>query len=298
MPPSAGVLLNQLLPSWAVTFLLIPLLIFLTYRCGAAAVRLHSSESRAAAGGGLPSYQDPMSDSEEEEGPPSDCGCLGSGSAVKAPLPPQLAATLAVAQQQARQGQAAAQRQAAREPCAFPWRHGAELVLLWMVLLEFQVGKGHFGHCSWQFAALFGGQAATAVAASAYFIRQAVYAAPQESASAELAAAAAASSSSVAPAGSSSGEGGPPAPAHQPPAGAAAHQGALTPCAGMDTAAWGPECLAQSAGIALVGGSLAGLCGIGGGMIVGPLMLGERWRRWAPTRVWGRPCGCNTCAVQ
>lgn len=46
---TTGVLLNQLLPAWAVTFLLIPLLALLTYRTGTAALRLHRAESPAAA---------------------------------------------------------------------------------------------------------------------------------------------------------------------------------------------------------------------------------------------------------
>ena len=54
-------------------------------------------------------------------------------------------------------------------------------------------------------------------------------------------------------------------PAPLPVAAAEGEAGAL-PCSSMDPASWGPECLAQSAAIALGGGAVAGMLGIGGGV--------------------------------
>lgn len=52
-------------------------------------------------------------------------------------------------------------------------------------------------------------------------------------------------------------------PAPLPVAEAEGQAGAL-PCSIMDPADWGPECLAESAAIALGGGTVAGMLGIGG----------------------------------
>ena len=41
-------MLNQLLPNWGVTLLLIPLLVYLTQRTGSTALRLYRAESAAA----------------------------------------------------------------------------------------------------------------------------------------------------------------------------------------------------------------------------------------------------------
>lgn len=57
-----------------------------------------------------------------------------------------------------------------------------------------------------------------------------------------------------------------PAPLPQPlPVAEAEGQAGALPCSTMDPADWGPECLAESAAIALGGGTVAGMLGIGGG---------------------------------
>lgn len=147
----AGVLLNQLLPNWAVTFLLIPLLGYLTQRMCKTALRLYEAETSAAAAGRLlPGQEAPHPPK------PEPCGCCGGGEA-------------AGTEQQAQQAQQVQQGRRLHS-CAFPWLQAAELGLLWAVLLAFQHAKAHSEGL--QFAALYASQAATAVGASAFFIWQ------------------------------------------------------------------------------------------------------------------------------
>ena len=54
-------------------------------------------------------------------------------------------------------------------PLRFPWSKAALVGALWLLFLAFQLSKERFARCSWQFAAVFGAQAAAALALSAGF---------------------------------------------------------------------------------------------------------------------------------
>lgn len=145
-PDCAGVLLNQLLPNWAVTLLLIPLLCHLTLRMGKTALRLYQAESVAAAAGHLlPGQEVPRPPNSQ----PDNWGGEGGGGEAEG---------------------AATQQQQQQHGCCIPWGKAAELLILWVVLLTFQHAKAHSGGL--QFAALYAAQAAAAVGASGFFIWQ------------------------------------------------------------------------------------------------------------------------------
>ncbi|KAL4424162.1 hypothetical protein ABPG75_001463 [Micractinium tetrahymenae] len=205
---TSGVLLNQLMPSWGVTFLLIPLLGHLTWRTACTAAKLHRAESAARqAGLLLAAGTTPGQNARGKEAGGAEAGeAAGVAAETAAALGPL---------------------------CPSPWPQARDLLALWAVLLGFQ------------FAALYGGQAAVALAASAYFIWQASLPAPAEDAA------------------------GP----QLPPGAVLPEPLPLPGSAGIDSTTWAPERLASSAAVALAGGTVAGMLGIGGGMIVGPLML-------------------------
>ncbi|KAL4438539.1 hypothetical protein ABPG77_000187 [Micractinium sp. CCAP 211/92] len=214
---TSGVLLNQLMPGWAVTLLLIPLLTHLTWRTAGTAAKLRLAEDAARRAGQLAA-----------EGAPPALAVLQAGAGTAA-------------------GDAASAAAALGPLCPSPWPQARDLLALWAVLLGFQMGKRAFPHCTWQFAALYGGQAAAALAACAYFIWQIARA--QEDCGC-------------------CGDG-----TQEPALAAATPEAALPGSAGADSSTWPPQRLASSAAVALAGGTVAGMLGIGGGMIVGPLML-------------------------
>lgn len=208
-------LFNQLLPSWGVTLLLIPLLCHLTHRTACTAARLHRAEASMAT-------LDRWLSVEELQ---------------------QLQAAQERLRAEAEAERAAA---AARVPqgCPPPWLHGLELLALWGLVLGFQLGKQAFDRCSWQFGALYGGQAAATLAASAFFIWQVVREREH---------------------GCGCGEHGAVPPPGAPQGGAARLYGPT----GGDSSSWEPQRLVSSAGVALAGGTVAG-------------MLGEAARRLLP----------------
>lgn len=313
-------LLNQLLPNWAVTFLLIPLLCYLTLRMGKTAARLYQAESAAAAAGHLLPGQQAVHSPKSES-----CDCCGEASGGDGG---------AVTQQ--------AQHQQQQRGCRVPWSKAAELLVLWAVLLCLQHAKAHSEGL--QFAALYAAQAAAAIGASGFFIWQASGvliwgrarmwcrrrspARSLQTARCTLHCRAPHSTAGLcctksAPAcltctfhppvplswcpspqavynrggsvlgtlGSSWEE----APAPLPVAEAEGQAGAL-PCSTMDPADWGPECLAESAAIALGGGTAAGMLGIGGAR-----RRSARWGlccvRWKKCFAWGAHPSCLACTM-
>lgn len=149
-------LLNQLLPNWAVTFLLIPLLCYLTLRMANTAGRLYRAESAAVAAGRLLPGQ-------EAAHPPK-------GQLVSSSEQGSSSKEAGEAAQQAQQAPQQAQQQAQQRGCRIPWAKAGELLVLWAVLLCFQHAKAHSEGL--QFAALYAAQAAAAVGASGFFIWQ------------------------------------------------------------------------------------------------------------------------------
>lgn len=119
-----------------------------------------------------------------------------------------------------------------------PWLQMIEVVLLWACFLGLQLGKGRFERCSVLYFVLFGCQALLSVAANVLFTRQARKAAE------------------ALQHGSSQ-------PILTAPDGVAF----------IEPATWGLPALIKCSLVALAGGSVAGLLGIGGGMVIAPLLL-------------------------
>lgn len=137
---------------------------------------------------------------------------------------------------------------AARFPCA----KAAQLVLLWLLFLGFLLLRARYPRCSWQHWAVFGGQAALALGLAAAFSWQALR--------------------GGGPAGDADAQ---PILAGVPAScGGSAAASAASPAPPLPV--WTRRQLATALAVALVGGTVAGTVGVGGGMVLAPLLLGEQ----------------------
>ncbi|KAK9822957.1 hypothetical protein WJX74_008876 [Apatococcus lobatus] len=134
------------------------------------------------------------------------------------------------------------------QPCLeltsrWPWTQAMELIALWAIFVSLQVLKAHASRCSITYALLYLAQAVIAICTSVLFIRQAV-----EFYQHQLLSAAPAASTSC----------------------------SSVP-AGMQTqvpTAWTLRSLWRAAAAAVAAGLIAGVLGVGGGMVMQPLLLG------------------------
>lgn len=136
-------------------------------------------------------------------------------------------------------------------PLHFPWRPLAQLLLLWLVFAAFQLGKEAVPRCSWRFALLFGCSAALGLGLAAAFARQATrHWQPEQGGSADPA------SQPILPSSTPN---------------SAEHAACAAATAGGE--GWTARQLAGAMTVALLGGGLGGMVGLGGGMLLSPLFL-------------------------
>lgn len=147
----------------------------------------------------------------------------------------------------------AGSRHPATQPPSFrlPWRPLAQLLLLWLLFAAFQLGKEALPRCSWSFALLLGCSAVLGLALAAAFAHQSTrHQRPEQGGSAD--------------------------PAVRPilPRGTpdSAGHAACTPV-GAGGEGWTARQLASAMAVALLGGGVGGMVGLGGGMLLSPLFL-------------------------
>jgi len=162
--------------------------------------------------------------------------------------------------------------QAPRPP--FPWGKLAQIAALWLLFSALQLSKERFSRCSWPFALLYTLQAAAALSLALLFARRAGGGAAAgrqrelESKQPILRGNIDSSSSAAAAAGARLADGS-----------VSVNVAASSPKQGLAAATWTARQLAIAFNVALCGGAVAGTLGIGGGMVLAPLLLGAEWGR-------------------
>ena len=265
----AGVLINAVMPNWLITVLLVMVLAWLTYKTVLKGMQLHQSERQTDNSSSAAVSSDAASSTDSD--PPSvskpaaetsggnhgvDATCIVH---VSTSLPNGRQADTTVhlmdhderVQQQDElqmnqytlsgqdevRGQAEHQQPFHMRMCV-PWKmiQFAELTLLWSAFLALQYGKTSYSQCSWQFGLLCTAQGVFSLCATAGFIYQ----------------------------------------SHA--LRASVHNPLQDPLLGdkkqiVSHHDWPMLVLVRCVGITLLGGTVAGMLGFGGGMILNPLML-------------------------
>lgn len=153
----------------------------------------------------------------------------------------------------------------------FPWSKLAQIVALWLLFSGLQLGKERFSRCSWPFALLYACQAVAALSLALLFSWRAGGAGAVRRRRREIDSKQPILQGNI---DSSS-------PATAAAAGAGPTDGSVSvdlaapsPKQGAAADAWTPRQLAIAFTVALCGGAVAGTLGIGGGMVLAPLLLG------------------------
>ncbi|KAK9843827.1 hypothetical protein WJX81_007905 [Elliptochloris bilobata] len=267
---AVGVLGNNLLPTWLITLLLIVLLLALAYHTFAKAIKLHHKEKKAGVGRSAEANPKPgkgLQAPAEAQGKvapatePEAARAANGSAATETGIEAESATCVIELAHNSGNGDLASSQEpcptacgglqhsgegdAAAEPAAeeVPTRpntarvalQATETALMWAVFLALQVAKTRFDHCTGAYGGLFAAEIVLAVGMCAFFAWQAF---------------------------------------HKRQAQAANHlqQPMLADIYGAQPV-WTPRRLMRAAFIALIGGFVAGLFGIGGGMIMGPLLL-------------------------
>lgn len=157
-------------------------------------------------------------------------------------------------------------------PPRLPWRPLAQLLLLWLLFAAFGLGKEAVPRCSWRFALLLGCSAALGLGLAAAFARLATrqQRRPEEQGGG---AGADPASQPILPSGERNSAG------HAERANGSARSMACT-AADASGEGWTARQLAGAMAVALLGGGLGGMVGLGGGMLLSPLFLGGCRVEW------------------
>ena len=250
----AGVLINAVMPNWLITLLLVAVLTWLTVKTFQKGYQLHCSEleTQATDSDAVPSQHAQVSVPASDD--KTLAGHLAENGLQIDDVPTDAYNTVTALDHEelqlppgtdldAESGQIAyvddeQHQQPAHLGMCIPWRvvQFGELVCLWAGFLGIQYGKVSFSQCSWQYAALCAGQAAFSAVTTVGAILQA---------------------HSFRSTAQSDNER--PLLNEQKPV--VSHHD------------WPMSKLIKCVMIVLLGGTVAGMLGFGGGMILGPLML-------------------------
>lgn len=275
-----GVLINAVMPNWLITVLLVIVLAWLTYKTVLKGIQLHKSEQEAQNGFPI------MGSNAHADEPPEQRSASSKSATAHSPAPvtsdsdatcvihitsPEPATSEAVntvnlmdqqqhlhnhdghqpegdayssqiPQQDGGMEQPASDQSENTQPLhlcmCIPWQvvQFAELTLLWSAFLALQYGKVTYSQCSWQFAVLFLAQGIFSLCATAAFMYQSRVLRSSRQTQLQQ-------------------------PLLEDRKQITSHHD------------WTTLVLVKCVGTTVVGGTIAGMLGFGGGMILNPLML-------------------------